>query len=304
MSSEGRPFHDERLQRMRERLEETRRAMQRMHESARQALDDAQRSRADVTAGAMGELRRHLADVDRARTVAEELVAAKDRYIATFAHEVRQAVHGALTAVSLIRLRQEATTTLRACEILDRQLRRIARLVDDVVSMARAQTDEVRIERTSVSLRDILDSAVATAQPRLDERRHHLSVDVSACSLWVIGDASRLEQVFANLLVNAAHYTPHGGHINVECTAEGNEVVTRVSDDGCGLTPDECARIFQPFTKSADSQGLGVGLPLAAAIVARHGGTIAVASNGRGRGSTFTVRLPAAPADAGATFGE
>jgi CheY-like chemotaxis protein len=152
-----------------------------------------------------------------------------------------------------------------------------------------------------VEIAHVIARAVEMMSPLLTERRHVLVVDVTNVGLLVDGDEHRLAQVLSNLLSNAAHYTPAGGHITIAARRDGEEVVVDVSDDGMGIAAEELPHIFQVFiqgsSRSSGEGGLGLGLVVVKELVELHGGTVAVASAGEGRGSTFSVRLPALPSD-------
>ena len=221
-------------------------------------------------------------------------LAAKDRYIAQFAHEVRQALQGCMNASSVLRIRSSGKTT-RAVDTLDRQLKRIAHLTDDVLLALRGSLGRIELHRRVFPVTNVVDAALETAAPEIRARRHAVLVAVDR-TLKIDADEVRLEQVFANLLVNAAKFTDPGGEIVVTGAADGNAVAIVVRDNGRGLTKTELDSIFEPFTSSDRSPGLGMGLAIASDLVKLHGGTLMARSEGPGRGSEFTVRLPLAAA--------
>jgi signal transduction histidine kinase len=276
------------------RLEASRIAMEQARERANAAVvrARAQRTGLQVTQRVQ-ELNAALDESQRARDAAAEVIADKDRFIAVLGHELRQAVHGCLTAVALCRLRTDPVTVQRACDVMDRQLHRMQRLVEDVVDTARGAFDRMEMHHTRVAVDDVIQASVQTAQSWINGQHHTVDVDTQP-GLWVHGDTVRLEQVFSNLLINAALYTPERGHIAVSARAADGNVVTRIRDTGRGLSAEEIDSLFTPFVRTSATRGLGVGLALAATIVSRHGGSITAESEGPGRGSTFIVTLPAA----------
>jgi CheY-like chemotaxis protein len=188
-----------------------------------------------------------------------------------------------------------------ARRMMERQLRQMVRLVDDLLDVSRITTGKLALKPAVCELRDIIRSAVDTAQPLIDARRHTLTVVVPDEPLYVSADATRLAQVFSNLLNNAANYTEPGGRIQLAADADDTSVTVRVIDNGIGIADEMLGPVFQMFAQADESLervhgGLGVGLTLARHLVELHNGTIEAQSEGAGRGSTFVVRLPRAPA--------
>jgi len=172
------------------------------------------------------------------------------------------------------------------------------RLVDDLIDLSRITTGKLVVRKVVFDLRTALRDAVETARPFVESRRHSLDVRLPRETLPVDGDATRLAQVFSNLLNNAAKYTEPGGSIELAARRDGKELEVTVKDNGIGLAPESKERIFDMFVQVDRSlertqAGLGVGLTLSRTLVELHQGTIEVASEGKGKGSTFTVRLPA-----------
>ena len=225
-----------------------------------------------------------LAEVDRART----------EFIARLGHELRNPltpIQVALDQLGLLGVEGVA----RPCATIARQVARVMRLVDDVVDTARVQHGKVSVDRQRMPLRVAIDAAVEACAPAIAQRGHALTVDV-ADDLALIGDPDRLAQVFSNLIGNAAKYTPDGGHIAIRAARIGDALVIDVADDGIGIPVEQQATVFDAFVQGRDRAqpgGLGLGLSIARDLVALHGGTLTVRSAGIGRGSTFTVRLPA-----------
>ncbi len=234
----------------------------------------------------------------RARHAAEEASRTKDEFLAMLGHELRNPLSPILTALHLMRLKGGAELT-REQKIIERQIAHLVRLVDDLLDMSRITRGKLELRRQRVELDSVVREAIETASPLLEPRRQHLAVAVPRRGLTILGDTVRLTQVVANLLTNAAKYSNPGGNIDIRATREGDEVVLRVSDDGIGIAPDMLATVFDSFTQGPQALdraqgGLGLGLAIVKSLVKLHGGTVHARSDGRGRGSEFTVRLPIA----------
>jgi signal transduction histidine kinase/ActR/RegA family two-component response regulator len=238
----------------------------------------------------------HLARAEVARAEAERSSRAKDEFLAMLGHELRNPLSPMVTALHLLRRRG---VWGREHEVLDRQVKHLVRLVDDLLDVARVTRGKVELHPQNIALEAVVLRALEIASPLLELRRHRVVVDVPE-DLRVRGDPVRLSQVVSNLLTNAARYTPEGGNVTV--TGRGGEaVVVEVKDDGRGIAPEILERIFEPFEqgpRGADRAegGLGLGLALVRALVEAHGGRVEARSDGPGRGSTFRVVLPPAPA--------
>jgi signal transduction histidine kinase/ActR/RegA family two-component response regulator len=225
----------------------------------------------------------------------------KDEFLATLAHELRNPMAPIRNAAELLKLSQVSDPHLRtARDIIDRQVRHMVRLVDDLMDVSRITLGQVTLRHERVSLRTILTDALETAAPLIESQRHALSVQLPAESLQIDGDPTRLSQVFQNLLNNAAKYTPAGGQITLHAERAANEVKITVRDTGIGIAKESQYRVFDLFSRvhSEDlvkTRGLGIGLALAKQLVELHGGRIEVQSAGTGMGSEFTVYLPTLP---------
>jgi CheY-like chemotaxis protein/two-component sensor histidine kinase len=236
------------------------------------------------------------AAAEAARSQAEAASRAKDEFLAMLGHELRNPLAPILTALELMRLRcAEATSAERA--VIERQVRHMVRLVDDLLDVSRITRGKVELKRQPLETADVVAKAVELVSPLLEQRAHHLSLLVPRAGLVVDGDPARLAQVFSNLLSNAAKYTERGGRIVVAAAREGSEVVVRVRDDGDGIAPELLPRVFELFTQGARpldraAGGLGLGLTVVRSLVALHGGTVTARSDGVGRGSEIEVRLP------------
>ena len=186
-----------------------------------------------------------------------------------------------------------------ARSIMDQALNQLVRLVDDLLDVSRIATGKLKLRKERVELAALVQSAVETTRPLIDEQGHHLSVRLPPTSILLDADPTRLAQVFSNLLNNAAKYSEQGGHITLAAEPVGDEVIVRVTDRGIGISADHLPRIFHLFaqveTASDRSQGgLGIGLSLVRGLVEMHGGTIEARSDGPGCGSELIVRLPQA----------
>ncbi len=232
----------------------------------------------------------------------EELLEAdrqKDRFLAVLAHELRNPLAPIWNALHLMKQPAASAKALaRAREIAERQMRRLTRLLDDLLDVARLRQGRVELRREVLDVAAVIRSSLDTVQPLLLERRHRLTSAIAGESLLVNGDPMRLEQVLTNLLVNAAKYTDPGGEIFVTAQREGSDVVIRVRDTGIGIDAILLPRIFDLFVQAhrrldRSTGGVGVGLALVKSLVEFHGGSVSAFSAGPGKGSEFIVRLPA-----------
>ena len=239
----------------------------------------------------------------------EELVGAdrrKDQFLAMLAHELRNPLAPIRNAVELMRQVETLDPTFQPSrEMVERQVKHLARLVDDLLDVSRLTQGSIRLRKEVVDLGTLVQRAVEGTRPLIESRAHALSVQFPVDPIRLEGDPTRLEQVISNLLNNAAKYTMPGGHIWVTARREGEEAVVRVRDTGIGVPPDVLDRVFEPFVQQSDGSlartngGLGVGLTLVRSLIEMHGGVVEAASPGLGQGSEFVVRLPAQlPAEA------
>jgi PAS domain S-box-containing protein len=243
------------------------------------------------------------------RRRAEELLAAdrrKDQFLAMLAHELRNPLAPIRNAVELMRQVETVDPTFQPSrEMVERQVKHLGRLVDDLLDVSRITQGSIRLRKEVVDLGTIVQRAVDGSRPLIESRAHTLSLRLPPEPVRLEADATRLEQVISNLLNNAAKYTMPGGHIWVAADREGEEAVVRVRDTGIGVPPDVLDRVFEPFVQQANGSlartegGLGVGLTLVRSLVEMHGGRVEASSPGLGQGSEFEVRLPAQlPAEA------
>ena len=240
--------------------------------------------------------RRRAEAAEIARLAAEEASRAKDVFLAVLGHELRNPLAPIVTALQLLKLRGDARSS-RELGVVERQVKHMVRLVDDLLDVSRIRQRKLELRKRAVDLRDVVATAVELASPGIEQRLHHFAVEVPPHPIVVDADEARLTQVFANLLDNAAKYTPHGGHLVLAVRDEDDEAVVDVRDDGVGIDVALLPRIFDMFVQAPQSAdrpagGLGLGLSLVAWLVQMHGGHVEARSDGSGTGSTFPVRLP------------
>ena len=225
----------------------------------------------------------------------------KDEFLAMLSHELRSPLAPIANAVQLLGLQRgsESRIQQQARGIIERQLGQLQHLVDDLLEVSRITTGRVQLRREPVAVSGIVEVAVETVRPLIEQRRHELTISLPPEPIWLHADAARLEQVLVNLLANAAKYTKEGGHVWLTVQQEGDECVLQVRDTGVGITPALLPRIFDLFTQAERSLdrsqgGLGIGLALVQRLTDLHGGKVEVTST-MGQGSEFVVRLPVLP---------
>ena len=238
------------------------------------------------------------AQVDGLREAAENANRAKDEFLAMLGHELRNPLSPIVTALQLMKL-QGPEGSERAREVIERQVTHLTRLVDDLLDVSRIARGKVELKAEVVEMSEIVAKAIEMSSPLLEQRNHTLAVQVPRRGLPVDADITRLSQVVSNLLTNAAKYTPVGGHITIRGEAIEDEVLLHVRDTGIGITPDVLPHIFDLFVQERQAidraqGGLGIGLTIVRNLVERHGGSVQAKSDGQGRGSEFTIRLPKA----------
>ena len=225
----------------------------------------------------------------------------KDQFLAMLAHELRNPLAPISAAAELLKLPGvPAAKVATTADIISRQVRHMTGLVDDLLDVSRVTSGMVGLELGSVDLRHVVADAVEQVRPLIEARRHDCTVETPSGAAYVEGDYKRLVQVLANLLNNAAKYTPEGGVIKVKLEAPDRQVLVRVTDNGMGMAPELLPHVFELFSQAERTPdrtqgGLGIGLALVRTLVELHGGTVAASSPGIGHGSEFVVRLPAAP---------
>ena len=241
---------------------------------------------------------RDLADRKRTEQALTEAARRKDEFLAMLAHELRNPLTPLRNGLELLRMRGDDTSTVGAIRaMMERQLRHIVRLVDDLLDASRITRDklELRIER--VDLAGIVNEVVEANRPQIDAATLALDVILPSDAITLDGDSTRLTQVFGNILANAVKYSDAGGRISIEVAREGVTAVVAIRDTGRGIPPEMLTGIFEMFAQVDHSsdvarRGLGIGLALAKRLVELHGGTVTAHSDGVGRGTELVVRLP------------
>lgn len=226
-----------------------------------------------------------------------ETVRRKDEFLAVLGHELRNPLAPIRTALDIMAA-SYPEYAVREREVIDRQLRHVTRLVDDLLDLARVTSGSLNLKREPSELMLAVQRAVEIASPLFEAKRHRLTLSIPSQTLVLI-DPVRFSQIVANLLTNAAKFTAEGGQITVSARAQQAEVVLEVADNGIGIEADQLERIFEPFVqgRSADRPsygGLGLGLSLVRDLVRLHGGEVEAFSAGLGEGSRFSIRVPLA----------
>jgi PAS domain S-box-containing protein len=235
-----------------------------------------------------------------ARAHAEAANRAKDEFLAMLGHELRNPLAPILTALEMMKLRGDDKMEHERT-VLERQVRHVVSLVDDLLDVSRVTRGKIALRREALEISQVVTKAIEMASPLLEQKAHTLRVDVPRHGLVVDADPMRLAQIVANLVTNAAKYTDGGGQVSVVASRDGQEVALRVRDTGVGIAPAMLPHIFDLFVQGERSLdrgqgGLGIGLTIVRSLVELHGGRVSAASEGVGKGSEFTVRLPAAVA--------
>jgi PAS domain S-box-containing protein len=256
------------------------------------------RDRAGRIIGA-SKIARDITDRKRAEEALREADRRKDQFIALLAHELRNPLAPLRNGLQVLRLAGgDANAVAQARDMMERQLGHMVRLIDDLLDVSRISQNKMELRRSRVLLTDIVSSAVETARPAIEAAGHELIISLPPEPVHLDADLTRLAQVFSNLLTNSAKYTERGGRIWLAAERRGGEVVVSVRDTGIGIPADALPRIFDMFAQvdrsiERSTGGLGIGLALVKGLVEMHGGAVTAESAGLGKGSLFTVRLPA-----------
>ena len=221
----------------------------------------------------------------------------KDEFLATLAHELRNPLAPISNALALMARPDGAPAIPHLLPIISRQVNYMVRLVDDLLEISRITSGKIELRRAPTDLSIVLRNAVDASLPLINENKHKLSVCIGEAPMIVYADSVRLEQIFTNLLNNAARYTRQGGQIWLTARQEASSAVVSVRDNGIGILPGMLPRLFDMFAQErrngvGTQEGLGIGLNLVHRLVKMHGGTVEAMSEGRDRGSEFIVRLP------------
>lgn len=244
------------------------------------------------------------AELQRQKEAAEAANAAKDRFLAVLSHELRTPLTPVLAELSALETDPALGADLRrSMKLMARHIELEARLIDDLLDLTRIGQGKLELQRHPLDVHQAVERALEICRGEVEARSLELEVDLAAERSWVLGDEIRLQQVFWNLVKNAAKFTPAGGRVQVSSRNEPmGEVLLEVTDSGCGIRPDELERIFLPFEQGEARKigrlgGLGLGLPISLALVRAHGGDLWAESGGSGQGAVFRVRLTTVAAD-------
>jgi two-component system CheB/CheR fusion protein len=225
----------------------------------------------------------------------------KDEFLATLAHELRNPLAPIRNAVELLRAEGSADAALTwGRDVIERQVVQLTRLVDDLLDVSRISRGKIKLQLEPLDLSTAVSGAIETSRPSIDARGHRLRLVACDEHLWLAGDLVRLTQAIANLLNNASKFQALGGEIELGWKREGNDAVVWVADRGIGIEESQLERVFDLFAQvetplGNTEGGLGIGLSLVKSLVELHGGTVVAQSEGRARGSVFTIRLPLLP---------
>jgi PAS domain S-box-containing protein len=222
----------------------------------------------------------------------------KDEFIATLAHELRNPLAPIQTAVELIRLRLSGGIEGAPLDVIDRQVKKMTRLIDDLLDLSRISHGKLELKTHRAELGAVIRESVDAVQVQVERASQLLVLELPAAPVFIEGDPTRLAQAFGNLLDNACKYTEHGGRISIVVEPQGTYVLIRVRDTGIGIEPEMLPRVFDMFSQADRSLersrgGLGIGLTLVKRIIELHGGSVQARSGGVGTGSEFVVTLPA-----------
>jgi len=242
---------------------------------------------------------RDITDRKRTEAALRDADRHKDEFIALLAHELRNPLAPLSNGLQVMRLAaSDPNAVAQSRDMMERQLGHMVRLIDDLLDISRINRKKMELRRSRVLLQDVLSSAVETARPLIDAAGHELIISLPPDHLYLDADLTRLGQVFGNLLSNSAKYTERGGRIRLAAERLGNDAIVSVTDNGIGIPTEALPVIFDMFSQAGhkierSTGGLGIGLALVKGLVEMHGGAVAAESAGLGKGSTFTVRLPA-----------
>ncbi len=254
------------------------------------------RDLSDGVVGVIGVFR-DVTEQKRAEEKIQEAVRRRDQFLAMLSHELRNPLGAVVMATSLLKTEIPADDRSRLLGILDRQSQQMARLLDDLLEVNRVTENKIELRKEVLDLRTVSREAAESVRTSMEARGLTFTSDITGTPLWVDGDAARLQQVQANLLANAAKYTPDGGHVRLSVVGEGAHAVIRVRDDGAGIANGMLETVFDLFVQAGRTLdraqgGIGVGLTLVRSLVSMHGGTVVARSEGEGLGAEFIVRLP------------
>jgi len=220
-------------------------------------------------------------------------------FMAVLSHELRNSLGGIRSAAGILRMDGSANpVAVKARLLIERQVDQMTRLVEDLMDLSQIRSGQLRLHCERMDLCALVAQSVQAVELTMQQRSHRMTLSAPDTPVWLQADATRLEQVFVNLLVNAAKYTAAGGDIRLSVQQEQREAIVRISDTGIGITADVLPKVFDLFVQADPSSrraaiaGLGIGLALVRSLVESHGGRVSAESPGLGQGSVFTVRLP------------
>jgi two-component system CheB/CheR fusion protein len=242
---------------------------------------------------------RNVTEQKQAEEKIQEAVRRRDQFLAMLSHELRNPLGAIVSATTLLKAGDETTAAMheRLFDVLERQSQHMARLLDDLLEASRVTQNKIELRRSLLDLRANVREAAEAMRGVFEARQMEFTMELSADEMYVDADPTRLQQIQVNLLTNAAKYTPARGHVRLSLRREGDIALISVRDDGAGIAPDMLESVFEMFVQShrtldRAAGGLGVGLTLARWLAAMHGGSISAQSDGEGKGSEFTLRLP------------
>ncbi|XYI00709.1 PAS domain S-box protein [Sorangium sp. So ce1128] len=241
-----------------------------------------------------------ITELKQAEKQLKEIDRRKDEFLATLAHELRNPLAPMRNALQILHIAEPSNPRAQSArKVMDRQVQQLARLVDDLLDVARITRGKLELRKERVDVASIVERALETSRPVIAHAQHRLSVHLPQERSYLVADPMRVAQVLSNLLNNAAKYTPCGGDIQIVTERLAGEVIIKVQDNGTGISPEMLPRIFEMFTQADTTLeraqgGLGIGLTIVKQLVELHGGRIMAESDGLGRGSSFSVALPLA----------
>jgi signal transduction histidine kinase len=221
----------------------------------------------------------------------------KSEFLAMLSHELRNPLAPLRNCLQILRLTVQDAEARQPLALMHRQLEHMVRLIDDLLDLSRITEGKIQVDKGRIDLASAVKDAIETSRPHIQKCGHDFQFKLPDRPVWVDGDRTRMAQVFANLLNNAAHYTKPGGHIRLTVEQQGSDAVIKVKDDGIGIPQEKLTAIFEMFTQveqklDISNGGLGIGLNLVRRLVEMHGGTVEAHSEGPRQGSEFVVRLP------------
>jgi signal transduction histidine kinase len=250
------------------------------------------------------QLEREMVERKRAEAALKDADQRKDEFLATLAHELRNPLAPIRNALHIMQgsgtlVAGNTAASAQMLGMMERQVQQMVRLIDDLLDVSRISRGKIELRKERLNLAAVVEVALETSRPLIDAEKHELTVTLPSQTLFVLGDKVRLAQVLANLLNNAAKYTPNGGHIWLTIERQKGQAVIRVRDNGIGIPTTLLPSIFELFVQvdhhlDRSQGGLGIGLFLVRRLIDMHGGTIEAHSGGPGHGSEFIVRLPVA----------